>query len=267
MPISISFQKIKTQLVHNSYINDSIIDGGRLSALSEAKNFRSLCSVLKESFSDFCRSDILEGRIIDLAIEEFNKYEIYHNTSVNRGYILISEPKKKQDADQSVIEINGEATVVVKGYAHVNISDRITGYAFDNSVIRAYCYATLYAYDNASVYAFGNTNIMAFDNSFIRADSYSSVESYNNASVRAMCKAKVNVKGSSKLVLMGSAVAIIIHNNTVIVEAMGESYLSSYGKIVCRLKEKAIYHDLDSNIIYYSDKNMQFTCTKKIELE
>ncbi|GGJ80365.1 hypothetical protein [Parabacteroides faecis] len=263
------FKKVKKLLLDNWYDKDcpdlglkknNHPDWGNIN-LEDVKDFRSLCPLIKEQFYTFCEKEILDGKIINLAPIEFKEHNIYFNTEVEKGYVLISKSKIEQEKDPTPIEIGGSATAIIRGYAHANLADNAYGSAFDNSVIRAYAYATIEAHNNASVHAFGNTNISAFDESCVRADSESWVECYHNTSVRAMCRARVKATGNSKLVLMGDAVADIF-DERVTVKAEGKSYFTSNYKINWQLKERAIYRNLDTNTIYCADPNTTLICKK-----
>ena len=269
MSTALLFKKVKKRLLDNWYDKDcpslGLIkinnpDLGYIN-LEDVRDFRSLCPLIKEQFFTFCEEEILDGKIINLAPLEFREHDIYFNTKVDEGYVLISKSQAEQERNPTPIEIGGSATAIIRGYAHVYLTDNAHASAFDYSVIRAYEYTTIVAYNNTSVHAFGNTNIWAFDNSFVIANSESWVECRHNTSVRAMCRARVKAKGNSKLVLMGDAAADI-YDETVTVEAGGKSYFTSNCKISWKLKEKAVYRNLDTNTIYCADPNTTFECKR-----
>ena len=158
MAVSLPFHSIKKKILKNYYkvVYEDRISIVPASLIEDATHFKSLCTILKEDFEIYCRYDILTGKIIDAAKSEFNKHNIFFNQSVDNGFVLIRSDRIR---DETVYEIGGDAVVVARGFAKANLSDRVKGYAYNNTVLRAYCFSSLMAFDHAAISAFGNTYI------------------------------------------------------------------------------------------------------------
>ena len=131
------FEEIKKKILERAHNAGACTEQYKRAYQSE--NLETLCDVIKDNFWWCCRNNVLDGELIDKYKEIFSDNKIYHNVSIESGFLLAS----------------GNSTVK----------------AFDNSTVKAYGNSTVEAYGNSTVEAYNNSTVKASDNSYINCHS------------------------------------------------------------------------------------------------
>lgn len=146
-------------------------------------NFYELCGVIKSNFWWCCINNVLIPSLIDEYSVELEEYDIYHNKSVSRGYVLVSEEK--------CIEVFGTATVVatessiVVGYESTDIyavNASVTAYQL--STVKAFGTSVVDAYHRVSVVAKGEVSVTAHDMCYVISYGMNEIKAHDQSIVR-----------------------------------------------------------------------------------
>ncbi len=256
---SLPFHRIKKELFRNSieYRGDSPAELRDLNAIDESRNFASLCHALKENFEMYCRYNVLTGRIIDAAKDEFAKHGIFHNENRNEGFVLL---ENDDITSETTYAIGGTATVAALGCVKVSMGARSTGCAFGRSTIRIYDEGTLSSFDRSEISAFGHAHITACDTATVRADSRSYVTACDDSRIRAVGYARVEARHNARVNCASKSYVLAADRATV--EAEGEAYVMIWNDLSFNLKDKAILRD-HTGAVHRADAGMQLRHTPR----
>ena len=220
------FEEIKQEILERAHKANACKE--QYGRAYKSKCIEELCEVIKDNFHWCCINSVLDGELIDKFKDTFSENKIYHNVSVNTGYLYAS----------------GSATVEASGSATVE--------AYDSATVEAYGFATVKAYDSATVKASGSATV--------KASGSATVEAYGFATVKASGSATVEAYGFATVEAYGFATVKAYDSATV--EAYDSAYINCHSTIECVLLNKAIVRRWDTNTIQYASDKLTF---EKIE--
>ena len=219
----ITFNKIKSEIVHYTKMLGGVHAEERLQQFCKANTLTELMQVIKDNFSWACGKFVVAPSLIEEYREEFTSNNIYLNTDVKDGYLL---------CDSVTVDVSGNATVIARCHANVR--------AYDNAIVEANDNTLVSAYDNSTVKAYGKSMVEANDNTTVEANSNATVSAYGHATVKACDEAVVRAYGS------------------VTVEASGHAYCFSFNPIKCKLSGSAIHRIAREKTIRYASDTLTF---------
>ena len=136
------FEEIKKEILERAHKAGACTEQYKRAYQSD--NLETLCNVIKDNFWWCCRNNVLDGELIDKYKEIFSENKIYHNVSVESGWLLAS--------GNSTVEAYGNSTVK----------------AYGNSTVEAYDNSTVKAYDNSYINCRSTIECVIKDNSIVR---------------------------------------------------------------------------------------------------
>lgn len=167
-----NFEELRKEMLSCTCIAEDCMD--LYNKLNSSKSLEDLCNAIKDNFYWCCRQDVVNGALIDKYKDEFAANGIYHNTSVENGFLLVT----------------GNTRVTAEGNSTV--------FSTDDSVVESYDRTYTYACCNSTVNAFRYSIVKAFDHSTVNAYEYTRVEARDNTTVHGhddsftLCTSKVN---------------------------------------------------------------------------
>ena len=228
------FEEIKQEILERAHKANACKE--QYGRAYKSKCIEELCEVIKDNFHWCCINSVLDGELIDKFKDTFSENKIYHNVSVNTGYLYAS--------GSATVEAYDSATVEAYDSATVKASDSATVEAYDSATVEAYDSATVKASDSATVEAYDSATVKAYDSATVKAYGSATVKAYGSATVKAYDSATVKAYGSAT------------------VEASGSAYINCHSTIECVLLNEAIVRRWDTNTIQYASDKLTF---EKIE--
>ena len=152
------FEEIKKEILERAHKAGACTEQYKRAYQSD--NLETLCNVIKDNFWWCCRNNVLDGELIDKYKEIFSENKIYHNVSVESGWLLAS--------GNSTVEAYGNSTVKAYGNSTVEAYDNSTVEAYGNSTVEAYDNSTVKAYDNSYINCRSTIECVIKDNSIVR---------------------------------------------------------------------------------------------------
>ena len=120
------FEEIKKEILERAHKAGACTEQYKRAYQSD--NLETLCNVIKDNFWWCCRNNVLDGELIDKYKEIFSENKIYHNVSVESGWLLAS--------GNSTVEAYGNSTVEAYGNSYINCRSTIECVIKDNSIVR-----------------------------------------------------------------------------------------------------------------------------------
>ena len=191
------FEEIKKEILERAHKAGACTEQYKRAYQSD--NLETLCNVIKDNFWWCCRNNVLDGELIDKYKEIFSENKIYHNVSVESGWLLAS----------------GNSTVKAYGNSTVEAYDNSTVKAYDNSTVKASGNSTVEAYDNSTVEAYGNSTVEAYGYSTVEASDNSTVKAYDNSTVKAYDNSYINCRSTIECVIKDNSIVRRWDTNTI----------------------------------------------------
>ena len=183
------FEEIKQEILERAHKANACKE--QYGRAYKSKCIEELCEVIKDNFHWCCINSVLDGELIDKFKDTFSENKIYHNVSVNTGYLYAS--------GSATVEAYDSATVEAYGFATVK--------AYGSATVEAYGFATVKAYDSATVKASGSATVEAYG--------FATVEAYGFATVKASGSAYINCHSTIECVLLNKAIVRRWDTNTI----------------------------------------------------
>lgn len=194
-------------------------------------SFEALMSVIKGNFEYAVINKVIDAELIEIWRNEFNANHIYCNEDARDSYLLA--------CDTSNVTARGESYVIARDEASVKVREYSRVIACHNSTVWARDHTLVFARNNAKVKAWEHARVTAFDKATIEAFEYATVEAYRE----------------SKIELRDHASAEVFDDSDAI--AWGNSHVSSYDYINCKLNDCAIHRIRKENIIRHASDNIR----------
>ena len=125
------FEEIKQEILERAHKANACKE--QYGRAYKSKCIEELCEVIKDNFHWCCINSVLDGELIDKFKDTFSENKIYHNVSVNTGYLYAY--------GSATVEASGSATVEAYGFATVKAYDSATVKAYDSAYIN--CHSTI----------------------------------------------------------------------------------------------------------------------------
>ena len=133
------FEEIKKKILERAHNAGACTEQYKRAYQSE--NLETLCDVIKDNFWWCCRNNVLDGELIDKYKEIFSDNKIYHNVSIESGFLLAS--------GNSTVEAYNNSTVKASDNSYINCHSAIECVLKDNSIVRRWDTNTIqYVSDN-----------------------------------------------------------------------------------------------------------------------
>ena len=120
------FEEIKKEILERAHKAGACTEQYKRAYQSD--NLETLCNVIKDNFWWCCRNNVLDGELIDKYKEIFSENKIYHNVSVESGWLLAS--------GNSTVKAYGNSTVKAYDNSYINCRSTIECVIKDNSIVR-----------------------------------------------------------------------------------------------------------------------------------
>ena len=103
------FEEIKKEILERAHKAGACTEQYKRAYQSD--NLETLCNVIKDNFWWCCRNNVLDGELIDKYKKIFSDNKIYHNVSVESGWLLASGNSTVEAYGNSTVEAYGNSTV------------------------------------------------------------------------------------------------------------------------------------------------------------
>ena len=112
------FEEIKQEILERAHKANACKE--QYGRAYKSKCIEELCEVIKDNFHWCCINSVLDGELIDKFKDTFSENKIYHNVSVNTGYLYAS----------------GSATVEAYDSAYINCHSTIECVLLNKAIVR-----------------------------------------------------------------------------------------------------------------------------------
>ena len=128
------FEEIKKEILERAHKAGACTEQYKRAYQSD--NLETLCNVIKDNFWWCCRNNVLDGELIDKYKEIFSENKIYHNVSVESGWLLASGNSTVEAYGNSTVEAYDNSTVKAYDNSYINCRSTIECVIKDNSIVR-----------------------------------------------------------------------------------------------------------------------------------